>query len=259
MKNNNFKKILEKIEGNSSISDIFHKESQNKTVKKISVPTDILESWKTIYFKTYPRFKKIKLLNYECPKNKCILNIIKERSSVRKFLNKSISMKEISYLLFWSCGLTNPGKTLNDSRRPYPSAGARYPLEIYLITLNCQKINRGLYHYNVKDNSLELLMEKDLTKWVLKTTFSEKWVAEASVIFIITGVLDRTRIKYGDRGYRYILIEAGHVGQNISLLTTWLGLGSCCLGGFIDEDVNRLLDLDLQKEKVLYLIAVGHK
>jgi SagB-type dehydrogenase family enzyme len=83
-------------------------------------------------------------------------------------------------------------------------------------------------------------------------------VGKAAVILFITGVLDRTRIKYGERGYRYVLIETGHLGQNIALLATELGLGSCALGGFIDSEVNVLLDINLQKEFVLYLIAVGN-
>ena len=83
------------------------------------------------------------------------------------------------------------------------------------------------------------------------------FVEKASTVFIITGVLDRTRIKYRDRGYRYALIETGHLGQNICLLTAELGLGCYPLGGFIDHVVNELLDISFQKEFALYLLAVG--
>ena len=114
-----------------------------------------------------------------------------------------------------------------------------------------------MYHYNIKENFLELLLEEDLREWVIESTSGEKWIANTSVIFIITGVLDRTRIKYGERGYRYALLEAGHLGQNICLLATELGLGSCALGGYIDQEVDKLLDIDLQEEFTLYLIAVG--
>jgi len=156
-----------------------------------------------------------------------------------------------------SCGITYLNKTLDDSRRAYPSAGARYPLEVYPIILNCDGIKKGLYHYSVKENYLELLLEENLSKLLIKTTGGEKWIESTAVVFIITGVLDRTRIKYGERGYRYSLIEAGHLGQNICLLATEVGLGSCPIGGFIDYEVNKLLDISLQKEVALYLIAVG--
>lgn len=160
-------------------------------------------------------------------------------------------------MLFSSSGLISRGKSLDQSRRPYPSAGARYPLEVYPIVLNCIGLKKGLYHYNVKENFLELLLGEDLSKWLIKVTGGEGWIENAGVIFIITGVLDRTRIKYGNRGYRYALIEAGHLGQNLCLLATELGLGSCPLGGYIDEEVNKLLDINIQKESALYLITVG--
>lgn len=128
---------------------------------------------------------------------------------------------------------------------------------MYPIILNCKGIEKGLYHYNVKENILEVLLKENLNRWIIKTTGGEKWIANSSVVFVITGVLDRTRIKYGDRGYRYSLIEAGHLGQNLCLLATELGLGTCPIGGFIDKEVNELLDIILQKEVALYLIAVG--
>lgn len=160
-------------------------------------------------------------------------------------------------MLYSSAGLIFSGKDFNESRRPYPSAGARCPLEIYPMVLNCREFDKGLYHYNVKENSLELLLKKDLSDWLYKATGGEKWIRNTAVAFIISGLLDRTRIKYRDRGYRFVLIEAGHLGQNICLLITELGLGACPIGGFIGNEVNGLLDIQLQKEFALYIIAVG--
>lgn len=255
MKTNNALKLLEKIEGKQSISDKFHSFTKNKKLN-IAITKDVPQSWIKIHFKIYPRLDKVCLNNVKMPANE-LTELLRRRRSTRQFSSLPISKKELSYLLFSSSGLTRLGKTFDDSRRPYPSAGARYPLEVYPIILNCEGIKRGLYHYNVKENYLELLLGKDLSKWLIKTTGGEKWIADVAIIFIITGVLDRTRIKYGDRGYRYALIEAGHVGQNICLLATKLGLGSCPLAGFIDSEVNKLLDIDLQKEVALYMIAIG--
>lgn len=255
MKKSNALKLLEKIEGKQSISDEFHSFTKNKKVN-IAITKDIPQSWIKIHFKTYPRLDKVRLNNIKMPANE-LTELLRRRKSTRQFSGHSISKKELSYLLFSSSGLTRLGKTFDDSRRPYPSAGARYPLEVYPLILNCGEIKKGLYHYNVKEHSLELLLQKDLTDWFFKVVGEEQWLKQSAVVLIITGVLDRTRIKYGDRGYRYILIETGHLGQNISLLATELGLGSCALGGFIDVEVDRLLDIDFTKETTLYLIVIG--
>lgn len=255
MKKNNVRKLLEKIEGKRFISDRFHALTNNKKLSALSIEK-ILQSWIKIHFKTYPRFDKIYLNNADVSKGK-LREIIKKRRSTRQFSGLSISKNELYYLLSSSSGLINLGKSIDDSRRPYPSAGARYPLEVYPLIQNCNGIDKGLYHYNVKENVLELLLKEDLGKWLIKVTGGEKWVEKAAVVFIITGVLDRTRVKYSDRGYRYVLLETGHLGQNICLLATEIGLGSCCVGGFIDHEVNKLLDIDLQKEVALYMIAIG--
>lgn len=254
MTKNNTKKLLEKIEGKQFVSDKFNSLTNNKEL--ITSLKDIPQSWIKIHFKTYPRLNRIHLNDIKIPTNK-LTEILRNRRSTRQFSGLPISKNKLFYLLTSSCGLTSLKKTLDETRRSYPSAGARYPLEIYPLVLNCEGIKKGLYHYNVKENCLELLLEEDLTKWLIRVTGGEKWIANAAFVFIITGVFDRTRIKYGDRGYRYSLIEAGHLGQNICLLATELNLGSCPLGGYIDKKVNKLLDIDLQKESVLYLIAVG--
>lgn len=253
MKKNYADELLEKIEGRKWPSDEFHVLTNNKKLNpsKQNYP----QSWIKIHFKTYPRLDKVSFENIKSPTT-TLSKIIAKRRSIRKFSGFTILKDELFYLLFSSCGLTRLGKTLDDSRRPYPSAGTRY-LEVYSIILNCEGFKKGLYHYNVKENLMELLFEEDLGNWLIKNTGEEKWITNAAVIFIITGILDRTRIKYGDRGYRLALIEAGHLSQNLLLLATELGLGSCPLAGFIDTDMNKLLDINLQKEVALYTIVVG--
>ncbi|KKT60329.1 MAG: hypothetical protein UW52_C0027G0001, partial [Candidatus Gottesmanbacteria bacterium GW2011_GWA1_44_24b] len=100
-------------------------------------------------------------------------------------------------------------------------------------------------------------LEENLSSWVSKTFGRQDWILQSSVIFLITCVLDRNRIKYGDRGYRYSLIEAGHLGQNICLLAEKCKFGSCALGGYIDGEMDTLLDIQNTKEVTLYAIAVG--
>lgn len=251
----NTKKLLEKIEGKQLASDKFHELTNNKKFKTSSIK-DIPQSWIKIHFKTYPRLDRVKLSDIKISTNK-LIEILRKRRSTRQFSGIPISKKEFYHLLFLSSGITHLDKNLDYSKRSYPSGGTRYPLEVYPVILNCEGIKKGLYHYNVKENSLELLLNEDLSGWLVKNTGGEKWIMNTAVVFVITAVLDRVRVKYGDRGYRLALIEAGHLSQNILLLATELGLGGCPLAGFIDSEVNKLLDINLQKEVALYMIAIG--
>lgn len=254
----NYKKVLwEKIERKESFSDRFNKATNNKQIAaggKKNIP----ESWVKIHFKTYPRFNKVKLIKVFPKQNISLLYTLKNRRSIRTFSGEPISINGLSYLLLYSSGVVNPEAVVDEGRRPYPSAGARYPLEVYPLVLNDgDGIKAGLYHYNVKEHILEVILQEDLKQWLLESTGSFKPIIEASVIFIITGVLDRTRVKYGDRGYRYVLMEVGHIAQNLLLLATGLEMASLAIGGYVDSKVTELLDLDLVKEVPLYMIAVG--
>lgn len=251
-----FINFLEKIEGKIKLSDVLHKETNNKSIN-MSGEVNIPKEWMKIHFKTYPRLDAIKLKFSPMDQKLKLSAILKARRSVRSFSGEDITLKELSHILYSACGLIDNNGSLDNSRRPYPSAGARYPLEVYSILLKSKSLKKGLYHYNVKQNSLELLLNKDLSRWLMKTCGKELWLKNVAAILVVTGVFDRTRIKYGDRGYRYILIEAGALLQNISLIANELGLGTCLIGGYIDNEVNKLLDIHSQKEYSLCLMAVG--
>lgn len=256
--NKNYKKVLlEKIEGKESLSDQFHRTTNNKKLAAMS-KKNVPESWGKIHFKTYPRFNKVKLPKVFPKQETSLSDVLENRRSSRIFSGTPILLKDLSYLLLYSSGIITIGSNVDDSRRSYPSAGARYPLEVYpLILREGYGINAGLYHYNVKEHLLEVILEKDLKQWLLESTGNFKPIIKASAVFIITGVLDRTRVKYGDRGYRYVLMEAGHMAQNILLLATNLGMASLAVGGYIDSKITEVLNLELVKEIPLYMIAVG--
>lgn len=247
-------KLLQKINGRSFISDHFHARTNNLSLKTNDDPKKWPKSWTEVHFKTYPRFEKIIL---EKPELDELIQLVHSRRSSRVFKDKKLSFQDLSYILYSSCGLIHTDKDFNHSRRPYPSAGARYPLEVYPLALNVEGLKKGLYHYNVRDNNLELLSEQDITKWVSKTFGGQDWLLNTSVIFIITAVLNRVRVKYRDRGYRFALIEAGHMGQNICLAAEELKLGCCALGGYIDDKVDKLIDVGYTKESTIYALAVG--
>ncbi len=247
------KEILELINGAPLLSDLFYDISKNTNLS--THDTSYPKEWVKIHFKTYPRLKRILLRNIPSKKIKSLLT----RRSTRSFERKEVPFKLLSQLLLTTAGINQQVEDINYSRRSYPSAGARYSLEVYIVSLRIEGLKTGLYHYNVKDNSLEELLVQNMEDWIIKTSGGEKWMCDANFLVIITGVPDRSRIKYGERGYGYMLIEVGHLAQNICLLSDSFGLGTCPVGGFIETDVQSLLDIDNVKEYPLYMLAIGKK
>lgn len=225
-------------------------------IKKTDVKTWPL-SWKVIHAKTYPRLNSVKMsdnINYiSDPLGKILL----ERESGREFSKKKLDFNKLCELIFYSAGVV-PGSSMDwdSSRRFYPSAGARYPLEVYLISNNMNDLKSGLYHYNIKENKFEEMLIKNLEKEMLIIS-GQEWIKNAQAVIVLTAVGFRTMEKYGDRGLRHIFIEAGHVGQNIYLVSKALGLKTCALGGFIEDKMHKLLDIDPDEEFVVYMLAVG--
>jgi len=212
--------------------------------------------WDSVHLKEYPRLPHIKLiapmphLDVSLP-----AAIERRRSATAGFSRANLSPVELSTLLRWSCGMRSGGG-ISDFRRVYPSAGARYPLEVYPIVLRCSGIPPGLYHYAPTKHSLVCLLGKDLTQLLVSATSDER-IVSAGLVIVLTGVFGRTTEKYGARGLRYVLIEVGHVAQNLALVATALGLASYSIGGFVDEEIDGLLDTQNELEDPLCLFAVG--
>lgn len=228
------------------------KSKQTKVSTKPSDSDTWPQSWKTVYFKEYPRLDK-HILPTPDPIQSPLGETLLKRHSGRAFSNKPVSLEKLSTLLFYSAG-TKPTQADYRAARPYPSAGSRYPLEIYLISLGSD-LEKGLYHYNVRNHSLEILQQSDS----LDTKNLIKWDARdlPSLFLIISSIFQRTTMKYGERGYRHILTEQGHLGQNFYLVATSLGLNICSIGGFYDDGLQKLLDLSQQQEQVLGVYALG--
>ena len=215
------------------------------------------EEWKTIYYKKYPRLSKIDLKHQD--KRFDLFEAIKRRSSKREMSPGQINLDELSLLLKYSSGITSQVKN-GDSRRAYPSGGARFPIETYgLIISPGLGLKPGFSHYNVKDHQLEMLLTKEINKKDLDQIAIYEFVKDASLIIFLTAVFWRTQNKFKERGYRFVLIEAGHIGQNIYLISEALGLKCCALGGFriSDEQIEKLLDLDGVAESLVYTLVIG--
>lgn len=240
-------------ENKKMYSDIFYEKSVNKNFDNNKI-LHIPQEWIKIHFKTYPRLQKVKL---KTPSVMESSRMIINRRSTRRFSKKKLSFKTFSRILYSCAGITSPSSDVNFSRRSYPSAGARYPIETYILTFRVDKLDQGLYHYNVRDNLLEKLHVKNMESDILSCTGGEKWILNSSFLCILTGIPDRSRIKYGERGFRYMLMEAGHLAQNLLLFSNHEKLAGCPLGGFIENKVVELLDIAHVNEYPLYMIVIG--
>ena len=180
---------------------------------------------------------------------------IEERRSVRNYSKKPITMFQLSRLLFSAQGTT--GKMYGKHLRTAPSAGALYPFEIYVIANNVESLDQGIYHYGILNHTLELVQYGDFRKAITSAGLKQEMLGDSDVVFGLSAIFDRTRHKYGERGFRYVYMEAGHISQNIYLQAVSLGLGSVGVGAFLDVKVNQLIGVDGEKEAVIYLHAVG--
>lgn len=210
------------------------------------------KKWTNVYYKAYPRFEQIHLPKPILP-NITLKYSLDHRISTRDFSDKPISNKKISALLYYSIG-----KKKNNEKRFYPSAGARYPLEIYPVVINAKEISKGIYHYHVKTNSLEKILTIN-SKRVIMKQLDQPWINHSAIIIIVTAVFNRTEDKYGARAIRHIYNEAGHVAQNLYLVSTALGLGCCSVGGYLDGGLNELLDINGIDESVVGIVVIGNK
>jgi len=186
--------------------------------------------------------------------------VMASRRSRRSFSPEPLELDELSAILRWSYGITGgtalPGGGVQRFRAA-PSAGALYPAEIYLGVRAVRGLDAGLYHYEVPDSSLALLTRGNPADLLREICCGQKQAREAAVVVLISAVVERTRRKYGDRGYRLVLLDIGHLGQNLYLACTALDLAIVTTCGFFDDEAADLLGIDGCDEAVLYVAFVG--
>ncbi len=172
------------------------------------------------------------------------------RESVRLFGSGPITLEETASLL-WAANGTVPG-----GRRTVPSAGALYPLEVYLVAGSVEGIEPALYRYLPLDDALEPLVEGDCRNALAEACLGQPWVAAAPASLVICARPGMTESRYGNRGWRYVTMEAGHSSQNVYLMCGALGLGTVAVGAFDDSMVAEVLGLD-GETAALYVMPVG--
>ena len=181
--------------------------------------------------------------------------MIQRRRSIRSFSTKAITLEQLSYLLWVCTGIQR--KEEGFTFRTAPSAGALYPIETYLIINNIKRIEKGVYHYDIQHHSLDQIKLGDYSIAIAQAALDQEMCAHAAVIFVWTAIFNRSKCKYGQRAYRYIYLDAGHIAENLALGAVNLGLGSCQIAALYDDEVNNLIDIDGIKESVIYLSVVG--
>ena len=204
--------------------------------------------------KSYPAAKRIELPSVKGP-GESLYKSISRRRSVRNYSNEELTLVELSQLCWAASGVS--GRIGGYRLRTAPSAGALYPLELYLMVNRVNSVPRGIYHYHPHDHVLEEVRLGDFSGSLTRAALGQDMTGGSAVTFIISSIFSRITSKYDVRGYRYAYIEAGHVSQNIYLTATALGLGSVAIGAFFDEKVNDILEIDGIEESSLYLHPVG--
>lgn len=192
--------------------------------------------------------------------NRPLGEALKKRRTLREFAKGELKLKDLSTLLVRGAGINGElhypdGHVL--PVRTYPSGGGLYPLEIYVALFDTIEIPPGIYHFNVSSSSLSLLAQGNYRNDIYKAFIDDPKIEKAVAVIIVTAVFPRSRFKYGERSYRFIMLEAGHLSQNLILVGQSLGLSVVPMGGYLDREMENLLEIDGVEECIIYPQIIG--
>src|SRR3990170_2732429 len=236
------------------IGDAFQKSTKHSRERLLGGYLDWANKPDT--YKKYPSARMIKLSLKFPSQSLPIIEVLKLRRSIRSFSPNPLSLDDLSFLLWLSTGVQR--KEQGYEFRTVPSAGALYPIETYLNVNNVEGLEKGLYHYDIQAHALEELKVGSFSEEIAQATLGQKMLIAAPVVLIWTAIFERSKWKYAQRAYRYVYLDAGHIAQNLALSATSIGLGSCQIGAFFDDEINQIIEVDGVNESVLYLSVVGH-
>jgi len=176
---------------------------------------------------------------------------ILKRRSIRSYNDQPLTLQDVSQLLWAVQGITDPG-----GLRAAPSAGATYPLEIYVVVGDVEGVDKGIYRYRPDQHELIKVLDAAHREDLASAALNQQFIAEAPINIVITAIYERTTNRYGDRGIRYVHMEAGHAAQNVYLQAVSLNMGTVVVGAFHDDRVADILALP-DNEVPLYIMPVG--
>jgi len=179
--------------------------------------------------------------------------LLAQRRSIREYPDAQLTLNEIGQLLWAAQGVTD-----SKGFRTAPSAGALYPLELYVVTGHVEGLAKGIYRYQPDHRQLLKTVNEDVRARLAEAALSQSWVKEAAAVIVFTAVYERTMKKYGKRGKRYVHIEVGHAAQNLFLQSEALNLATVVVGAFDDDEVKEIIQLPTD-EAPLMLMPIGRK
>ena len=242
--------------------ELFHENSKFSRHRKTLLKEEVLSRMKRFYeslpFEGFPR---VNLPRTFAPLSLSLEQAIATRTSIRNFSPCELTLEKIATLFFYAYGVTrkNTDTAFPRPLRVVPSGGSLYPLELFFHTAHLAGHPSGIYHYNAAEHCLRHLKEGDHTQQISLRLLQPELAQGASLIIFLTAIFERSIFKYGERGYRYILLEAGHVAQNLNLVANALGLGCVNIGGYFDREIDEYLELDGITHSTIYMIAIGGK
>lgn len=207
-------------------------------------------------YKKYPdNLERIELSKPDRSDGEPLYKLMQQRRSRRNFLNEPVAEENLSQVLWASQGLSL--LTEYHQFRTAPSAGGLFPIETYCVINNVAGMKPGIYHYQVGYHTLVLLDQGHFSQKLAKAALGQQMISDSAFNLVWTALIERSRWKYEERAYRYIYLDAGHIAQNTALAAESCGLGSCQVGAFFDEEVDKIIGVDGVGEFSIYLTAVG--
>lgn len=213
-------------------------------------------SWRAISTKQYPGYRQVPLPEPLGLEEVSLSESLDRRRSDRMSPDEPLDLRELATLLIRSVGIRPHSDKPPGVSRYYPSAGARFPLETYVLAQRVTSLEVGAYHFSVKQNALVAIpsIGRDGSSEI--TTALYAWSGDPRAVVVFTAAIDRNMVKYGARGYRYALIEAGHASQNLGLIAGALGIACCPFGGFSESRLSRMLDLKADQELLVETVVL---
>lgn len=220
-----------------------------------SVSDDLGSIPATDRIKNYPDAERLELPDPDLSRPADLWQCLARRRSERDTTSEPLSIGELAKLMWAAQGVT--ARAGIHLLRTAPSAGALYPFETYIYVDKVEEVPQGIYHFDVANFALERLQSGNFNRGFTAASLGQPVVQRAAVVIVWTAMMLRCMVKYRDRAMRYIPMDLGHVCQNVQLAASAMGLGSCPIGAFFDDDFNELIGVDGEEETVVYLITVG--
>lgn len=231
---------------------VFHENSKNFEFNDSEGA--IPDSWTEIEYKSYPAAETIPFQPTDDHTESIPLrDAIASRRSTTNAAG-AITLRAIQDFLQSGAGITEREESPDNHRRAYPSGGARYPLETYVSVFDGVNVPKALYHYNVLDDVLEVVRDHASNNDL--TFVRNEMAIDAAAALFLTARFERTTVKYGERGYRYALMEAGHLAQNVCLLAASMDVACRPIGGFLEGEADSYLELP-ESETTVYVLLLG--